>query len=543
MHAIASFFAGLGLFFCGVHFVSSNLVPLVGRRVRVWLMRLGGKPWLVAICGSVAGVVTQSTNAVTSVIIGLVAGGMIDRRRAILIPTWSNVGTSLLVCLAAVDFRLAASYLVALMGGAVYFGVGRDDRVRHAIRAMLGLGLLFLGIQTIDSGIGPLRDLLLSGGVFAAASKSTICLLLMGAGLSLACQSSSVAGALAVAATATGLIDLTNAAWLIYGANLGSAFNYGLLARTHRGEAAQIALMQVMQKIAGFAVVLVLVALGYATGRPLIEDAVTSLAKSPSGQVAWIFLFYQLAGSSICSVFVGQIIPLLARVAPPSELQELSKPEFLVDEALVDPSFAIELVCREERRLLERLPGMLDVVRSDAKATKISNATLRSAGTAITRAMAAYLDSIRERDLERTERDAVLRLQHRTQNLGAIYETLDEFVATCQAARGWPSSERVVDQMVESLHALLSTIVDATASEDAADRELMLSLLGHRDEMMERIRQRVLREDPDMQEKAREALFAATMLFERVIWLVRRSALLLFPDPSALDVRAKEAAA
>jgi phosphate:Na+ symporter len=542
MHAIASFFAGLGLFFCGVNFVSSNLVPLVGRRVRVWLMRLGGNPWLAAICGSVAGVVTQSTNAVTSVIIGLVAGGMIDRRRAILIPTWSNVGTSVLVCLAAVDFRLAASYLVALGGGAVYFGVGRDDRVRHAVRALLGLGLLFLGIQTIDAGVDPLRDLLLSGGVFAMAAKSTACLLLMGAALSLACQSSSVAGALAVAATASGLVDLTNASWLVYGANLGAAANYAMLARTHRGEAAQIALMQVAQKLAGFAIVLILVVFEHVTGRLLIEDAVTSFARSPSGQVAWLFLCYQLAGSSICTIFVGQIIPVLARLAPPSELQELSKPEFLVDEALVEPSFAIELVGREERRLLERLPGMLDVVRSEVEAPKLSNATLRSAGNAVTRAMAAYLDSIREKELKQTERDAIVRLQHRTENLAAIHDTIDEFVLACQAARSWPSSERVVDQMVESLHALLSTIVDATSSGDPEDRELMLSMLGHRDEMMERIRQRVLREDPNMPEKAQEALFSATMLLERVVWLVRRSALLLSPNSSTHDWRAMEAA-
>jgi phosphate:Na+ symporter len=85
--------------------------------------------------------------------------------------------------------------------------------------------------------------------------------------------------------------------------------------------------------------------------------------------------------------------------------------------------------------------------------------------------------------------------------------------------------------MVESLHTLLCALFDASSSADAADHDLILNLLGHRDELMERIRQRVLREDPDMPSKAQEALFSATMLFERIIWLARRNALLLSPEP------------
>jgi phosphate:Na+ symporter len=112
-----------------------------------------------------------------------------------------------------------------------------------------------------------------------------------------------------------------------------------------------------------------------------------------------------------------------------------------------------------------------------------------------------------------------------------MFESLDEFVNTCKAARQWPSSGRVVDQMVESLHTLLCALLDASNSADSANHELILSLLGHRDELMERIRQRVLREDPDMPSKAQEALFSATMLFERIIWLARRNALLLSPEP------------
>jgi phosphate:Na+ symporter len=530
MHAIAPFLTGLGLFFCGVHFVSSHLVPLAGRRMRSILSRLGGQPLLAAIFGSLAGAVTQSTNAVTSVMIGLVSGGLIDKRRAILIPIWSNVGTSLLVILVAVDFRLAASYLVALAGVAVYFGLDRNDRIRHAVGTLLGLGLLFIGMQMLKEGTEPLRDNLLRDGIFVTAARFPPFLLVIGVGLSLLCQSSSVASALAVAGAHAGLIDVSGALWLIYGANLGSAANYFLAVLPHRGDAAQIAMMQVVQKLSGFVVVLVILALGAAIGRPIVEDVAGALAKSVSAQVAWVFLLYQIAGASLCTFFIGQILPLLERIAPPSKLQELSKPAYLIEDALIEPSTAIDLVGREERRLLQRLPTMLDTVRADAEGTSISPAILRAAGAGITAAMARFLGSIAESSLDRADRENAVRLQHRTANLNALHESLDEFVESCKLARQSPSSGRVADQMIEALHTLLMALADAADTDDPTERELTLTLLTHRDELMERIRRRVLREDPNMPHKAQEALFTATMLFERIVWLARRTALLLSPE-------------
>jgi hypothetical protein len=69
------------------------------------------------------------------------------------------------------------------------------------------------------------------------------------------------------------------------------------------------------------------------------------------------------------------------------------------------------------------------------------------------------------------------------------------------------SSGRVADQMVESLHTLLYALLDASSSHDPSDHELILNLLGQRDELMERIRQRVLREDPDMPSRRRRQYF------------------------------------
>ena len=172
---------------------------------------------------------------------------------------------------------------------------------------------------------------------------------------------------------------------------------------------------------------------------------------------------------------------------------------------------------------------MLDSMRADAVEGEASPDVVKSAGISVSRAMAAYLEAILGADAERIDRERVIRLQHRTSNIGALFDALGNFIAAAGTARQWPSSGRVAGQMVEALHALLSALVDAVASDDPADRELVLALLGHRDELMERIRQRVLREDPAMPPAAQEALFTATMLFERIVWLARQTTMLLVP--------------
>ena len=61
----------------------------------------------------------------------------------------------------------------------------------------------------------------------------------------------------------------------------------------------------------------------------------------------------------------------------------------------------------------------------------------------------------------------------------------------------------------------------------------MLSMLGHRDELMDRIRRRVLQENPDLPAVSQESLFATTMLFERIVWLSRQTTMLLVPAAPA----------
>ena len=539
MQLLAPLFAGLGLFFFGIHLLSRNLTPLIGERLRTLLARLVRTRLLAGIAGAAAGFLTQSVDAVSFIAIGLVNAGIVEKKKALLFPTWAGLGSAGLVLIAAIDFKIAASYLIGITASVIYFSLSRSDNVRKAANLLLGLGLIFIGLDTLKANALPMLDVLLSSGILAIARTSPILLFLLGFCLTAVCYSGIIVGAITVAAVAAGVLPVEGAIGMVLGANLGSAFNAVLLARTMQGEAAQIVVMQVVQKIAGFVLVAAVIVVNWQTQTPLFFEF-DKVVHEDARRIAAIFAAYQVLGSAFCTIFLDPIARLLERISPPSALHEMSRPMYLVSEALVDPKFAIELVGREEQRVLQRLPLMLDEIRSDVEGEIQTAELTRNSSASVLAAMAAYSGEILAANLSRTDRERVVRSEHRISNLSALFESLLEFVTTCKEARDVPVGARVAHQMIESLHSLLQSVVDAAASGDESDFNIVLQLLGSRDEIMDRIRKRVMNDDPDMPASLHSALFTATMLFARVVWLLRQNALLLMPERNSQTAEVRQ---
>ena len=77
MEAAAFFLAGLSLFFYGVNGVREKLQQASGRRLRNVLARFTKNPVIAVLLGVFSGAVTQSSSAVSFILSGLVATGLI----------------------------------------------------------------------------------------------------------------------------------------------------------------------------------------------------------------------------------------------------------------------------------------------------------------------------------------------------------------------------------------------------------------------------------------------------------------------------------
>jgi phosphate:Na+ symporter len=90
-----------------------------------------------------------------------------------------------------------------------------------------------------------------------------------------------------------------------------------------------------------------------------------------------------------------------------------------------------------------------------------------------------------------------------------------------------PTVAQLLDHLVQSLHIVLETLAEtaALAQPDAEELELLRSLTHDRSDLMDSIRRRL--QGSDLEPGLRQAVFSATTVFERCVWLARRYVLLL----------------
>ena len=224
MEIISDIFAGLGLFFIGVRGIGSNMKQMTGRRFRGMVAKATGHPFSSAIIGIFAGILTQSSNAVTFIVVSMVTSGLTNLRRSIPIVAWSNVGTSLLVFMATLDIHFMVLFLLGVVGFCHYLGLTDDDRFRHVLGALYGVGTLFLGLWLIKMGALPLKDLDWVHAFIRFSEGSLTIPFIAGVALTLLIQSSSMMSSLAVTMTSAGILNLDQTLMIVLGSNLGSGF-------------------------------------------------------------------------------------------------------------------------------------------------------------------------------------------------------------------------------------------------------------------------------------------------------------------------------
>lgn len=116
MEIVGTLFAGLGLFFTGVKLISSNLKEMSGGAFRRLIARITRHPISAGLVGTLGGALTQSTNAMTFIVISLVTSGMVTLSKAVPVVVWANLGTSALVMLATLDMHVMILLLLGITG-------------------------------------------------------------------------------------------------------------------------------------------------------------------------------------------------------------------------------------------------------------------------------------------------------------------------------------------------------------------------------------------------------------------------------------------
>jgi phosphate:Na+ symporter len=546
LDAVTSILAGLGLFFIGVKGLGTNMSQLAGRSLRYWLARSTENYFLSALIGTISGALTQSTNAITVILMSLASADLITIARAKPILAWANVGTAALVLLAAVDIHAFVYALVGVVGLCFYLNLDRSTRWRPLVSAVLALGLLMLGIELMRSGSAEFRDFPWLRDMLRDSAQFLGSALLIGAVLAFISQSSATVSVLAVALIAAHLLTFEQAMLTVYGASIGSGFGTYAVAAKIRGASRQLAIFQVFIKLLGVGVLLPLYFIEHYGGVPLIAAGTRALTADPAQQVALVYLACQVAAVLAQMIFGRALQPLIERLSPPMAHESLSRPRYLYDQAIDDPETAVTLVDREQARVFALLPvyfGLDEQLGADA-GTLHQQAVLPAAQS-LGRSVANFLADLADTGAERSVLEAISERQARNSLLLSIHEAMADLATQLAQPFDSVALRTLADNLREGIGALLLTAEEAVRSLDPDDLALMRQLTGDRDSMVDQLRRGAIAADQGLTAADHRHLYSITSAFELIVWMLRRYSASLSPavvaaeDATSPDMSAK----
>jgi len=211
---------GLILFLYGILQMSSGLEKAVGPRLRSIFEKLNSSPFRGLFIGALVTAIVQSSSAVTVLTVTFVNAGLLTLEGALGIIFGANIGTTITAQLVAFKLTSVAPYFLFIGFLTLFFG--RRKYVRNVGEAILGFGMIFMGLSLMESSLHALRSWAPFHNAMITMGKYPILGILTGAGITGIIQSSSVTTSIVVALATKGGIDLSSAVPIILGANIGT---------------------------------------------------------------------------------------------------------------------------------------------------------------------------------------------------------------------------------------------------------------------------------------------------------------------------------
>jgi phosphate:Na+ symporter len=223
---------GIGLFLAGMILMSDGLKAAAGGSLQRILERWTGTTPSAFFFGVGLTALLQSSSATTITTIGFVSAGLLSFAAAIGVIIGANVGTTStgwIVALLGFKLNVGAIALPFIGVGALIWLLGNGRRAQLGM-ALVGFGLIFVGIDFLQDGMGGLAQNIDFSGLSQNSLFDHLALVLIGALMTVLLQSSSAAVALTLTALHSGAIGLDQAAYLVIGQNLGTTVKAVLAA-------------------------------------------------------------------------------------------------------------------------------------------------------------------------------------------------------------------------------------------------------------------------------------------------------------------------
>ena len=276
----------IATFLFGMTTMTDGLERLSSGRLEQLLERLTSNVFKAVLLGAAVTGLIQSSAATTVMCVGFVNAGIMTLNQTVGIIMGANIGTTVTAQLLSLGDISSDNLLLSLLKpsvlgpilaviGILFYLFFSGGRKKNVGQLLVGLGLLFIGMNTMSETVAPLKDLPQLQKVFTAFSNPLLGVA-VGALVTALIQSSSASMGILQAMTATGAVTFQVAVPLIMGQNIGTCITALLSAIGATKNARRTAMLHLSFNLLGTGFFLAVLYGGNALFRlPFWEEAMT----------------------------------------------------------------------------------------------------------------------------------------------------------------------------------------------------------------------------------------------------------------------------
>ncbi|MEW4414575.1 Na/Pi cotransporter family protein [Clostridium sp. AN503] len=350
------FLGGLGMFLYGMNIMADGMQKTAGSKMSSFLGMLTNNRLLAIALGALITAIIQSSGATTVMVVGFVSAGVLNLTQAVGVIMGANIGTTITAWIVsmsqlgdAFEIMKPGFYAPCIIGiGALLLVFAKSQKKKTVGEIMIGLGLLFIGLDFMSGSISPYTDAPIFAKAFEVLGGNPLLGMLIGALVTALLQSSSASVGILQTLAMNGIVTTNAAIYITLGQNIGSCVTAMLSSMGGSRTAKRAAVMHLTFNIIGAVLFGTLGFVLFAL-RPAFAASNISAV-----QISIFHTVFNLSMTTLLFPFANQLVKLSGLVVKekpetvPVEDEETAATFKHLDERIFEsPAFAVETAALE----------------------------------------------------------------------------------------------------------------------------------------------------------------------------------------------------
>ena len=351
------FLGGLGMFLYGMNIMADGMQKTAGSKMSSFLGMLTNNRFLAVALGALITAIIQSSGATTVMVVGFVSAGVLNLSQAVGVIMGANVGTTITAWIVsmsqlgdAFEVMKPGFYAPAIIGiGALLLVFAKSQKKKTIGEIMIGLGLLFIGLDFMSGSINPYTDAPIFAKAFEILGGNPLLGMIIGALVTALLQSSSASVGILQTLAMNGIVTTNAAIYITLGQNIGSCVTAMLSSMGGSRTAKRAAVMHLTFNVIG-AIVFGSIGFIFFSLRPAFAASNINAV-----QISIFHTIFNLTMTTLLFPFAdvlvkisGMVVKEKAEEEPVAEDAETAATLKHLDERIFEsPAFAVETAALE----------------------------------------------------------------------------------------------------------------------------------------------------------------------------------------------------